>query len=303
MKPSRSASLKQFALLCVFACVVLVAACGGQENGADSRTSTPEPLVPFTPVILQPTNTPLPAPPTPTPRPSSTPAPVPQGVDTPMLAIPAATFSMGSAEGNADAQPPHPVTVNTFQIDQFEVTNDDFQKFVDATGYETDAEKNGSSDNWYTFYRDRANHPVVKVSWNDASAFCNWAGKRLPTEAEWEYAARGTAGFTYPWGDTFSPVAANLKAAGLRGTAAVGSYPAGASPFGVHDMAGNVAEWTATVPEPYPGSEAGSRLFGSNLYILRGGGWFSTEEQATTYYRNSNVPLAANDDLGFRCAK
>lgn len=83
----------------------------------------------------------------------------------------------------------------------------------------------------------------------------------------------------------------------------MGSFPAGASPFGVQDMAGNVAEWTATVPEPYPGNATPSKLYGPNLYIVRGGGWFSPEEQVTTYYRNSNVPIAANDDLGFRCAK
>ncbi len=292
--------IKPFAPLMVIACACLLAACGGEEPTPVLPTSVPQPVIPFTPVSLPPTPMPAPPPPTPTPRPTS---PAQAGVNTPMVAIPAGTFVMGSDAGNDDAKPPHQVQVAAFEIDQFEATNADFQTFVDATGYETDAEKNGSSDNWYTYFTNRANHPVVKVTWNDANAFCRWAGKRLPTEAEWEYAARGTDGRAFPWGTAFNPAAANLKAAGLRGTAAVGSFPAGASPFGVQDMAGNVAEWTATVPEPYPGSSSESRLFGSNLYVLRGGGWFSSEGQAKTFYRNSNVPAAANDDLGFRCAK
>lgn len=220
-----------------------------------------------------------------------------------MVSIAGGIFTLGSDAGNADSKPPHQLAVGAFALDTFEVTNADFKTFADAAAYKTDAEKNGSPDNWLKYAVGKANHPVVKVSWNDANAFCKWAGKRLPTEVEWEFAARGPAGFAFPWGNEFDAAQANVKLSGLRGTTAVGSFLAGASPFGVQDMAGNVAEWTATVPEPYPGNATPSKLYGPNLYIVRGGGWFSPEEQVTTYYRNSNVPIAANDDLGFRCAK
>ncbi len=305
----------------LLAVIVLFAGCGVEGITDVTPTAPLKPTEPFTPVVLQPTNTPVPPPPTPTPRPTSTPAPTQAaaptdagaaaaptaapkaGVDTPMVEIKGASFSMGSDAGNADSKPPHQVQVESFMLDTFEVTNADFKKFVDAAAYKTDAEKNGSSDNWLTYAKDKDDHPVVKISWNDAKAFCEWADKRLPTEAEWEFAARGDKGFTFPWGNEFDAKKANVKASGLRGTTAVGSFPAGASPFGIQDMSGNVAEWTSTVPEHYPGNTTNSKLYGTNLFVLRGGGWFSPEEQVTTFFRNSNVPIAGNDDLGFRCAK
>lgn len=313
--------MKRMVPLFAFACLVLLAACGVEGISDAAPTTASQPTEVFTPIVLEPTNTPVPPPPTPTPRPSPTAAPAQPttstgtgataapteapkaGVDTPMVEITGGTFKMGSDAGNADSKPPHQVEVKSFMLDTFEVTNADFKKFVDAAAYKTDAEKNGSSDNWLTYAKDKDDHPVVKVSWNDAKAFCEWAGKRLPTEAEWEFAARGTDGFTFPWGNEFDPKKANVKASGLRGTTAVGSFPAGASPFDIQDMSGNVAEWTSTVPEHYPGNTTDSKLYGANLFVLRGGGWFSPEEQATTFFRNSNVPIAGNDDLGFRCAK
>ncbi|HZQ09251.1 MAG TPA: SUMF1/EgtB/PvdO family nonheme iron enzyme, partial [Anaerolineae bacterium] len=270
------------------------------------------------------TPTPQPAPPTRTPRPTAPTGPtqppqatqagatsaptsaataVPQaGVDTPMIDIAATSFQMGSSGGNADNKPPHKVDVAAFSIDEFEVTNADFKKFVDATGYKTDSEKNGDKA-WSAFAEGKDDHPVVKVSWNDAKAFCEWAGKRLPTEAEWELAARGADDFNFPYGNDFDPKKQNGKDSGIRGTTAVGSYPAGASPFQVLDMAGNVWEWTSDVAKPYPGNSTSSKLYGDNLYIVRGGGWFDVQDQLTTYNRNSAVTTTANDDLGFRCAK
>jgi formylglycine-generating enzyme required for sulfatase activity len=291
---------------------------GGDTSGQANATPTINPNV--TPLVAEATSTPVPPPPTPTPRPKPTQAPTnpPQptspgataaptqapsaGIDTPMIDIPAGSFQMGSDAGNADSKPPHKVDVAAFKMDEFEVTNADFKTFVDATGYKTDAEKAGEKG-WVAFADGKDNHPVVKVSWNDANAFCQWAGKRLPTEAEWEYAARGTQDFTYPYGNDYDSKKQNGKDSGLRGTVAVGSFPAGASPFKILDMAGNVAEWTASHPEHYPGNTTNSKLYGDNLYILRGGGWFSAPDQLTTFYRNSAVPTTANDDLGFRCAK
>lgn len=292
-----------FRLFFIVTGVIWLAACGGDAT----PTPLPSPLADL-PLVLAPTNTPVPPPPTPTLRPSATPqidaTALPAAhLTSPMIALGGGIFIMGSDAGNPDSGPAHQLAVGAFAIDTFEVTNADFESFVDVTGYETEAEKSGSADNWHAYASGKANHPVVKVSWNDAAAFCEWAGKRLPTEVEWEFAARGTDGYTFPWGNEFDPQKANVKLSGLRGTAVVGSFPSGANSLGIQDLAGNVAEWTATVPEPYPGNATDSKLYGANLYIVRGGGWFSPQEQVTTFYRNSNVPIAANDDLGFRCAK
>jgi formylglycine-generating enzyme required for sulfatase activity len=250
-------------------------------------------------------------PPTPTFAPTATPVPTIAGatpvplnvINTEMVDVAAGSFAMGSNNGGADAKPAHPVDVPAFKIDKFEVTNADFKKFVDAVSYKTDPEKAGDADTWQTYAKDKDLHPVVKVSWNDADLFCKWAGKRLPTEAEWEKAARGTDGRAFPWGNDYDPKKANVKEAGLRTTTVVGSFGAGASPFGVQDMAGNVWEWTASAPAPYPGGATSGKLFTPNTRIERGGGWFDVKDQIASYARNSNVLTAGNNDLGFRCAK
>ncbi len=289
-----------------FLVLALLVACAIESPSIDTPAAQ-QPTEAFTPIALQPTNTPVPPPPTPTAAPSPTPAPAgatapPASIDTEMVDVPGGKFTMGSDAGGPDSKPAHQVDVAAFKLDKFEVTNADFKKFVDATGYQTDAEKSGDKA-WTAFAAGKDNHPVVKVSWNDATAFCKWAGKRLPTEAEWEKAARGDDGRTYPWGNDWDPKKANVKDSGLRGTTAVGSFPTGASALGAMDMAGNVWEWTADVAKPYEGNTTASKLYGPNLYIIRGGGWFDAKEQVASYFRNSAVPTTANDDLGFRCAK
>jgi formylglycine-generating enzyme required for sulfatase activity len=220
-----------------------------------------------------------------------------------MIEIKGGPFTMGSNSGAADAKPAHQADVPTFMIDKFEVTNEDFKKFVDATGYKTDAEKANEGD-WKKYADGKGKHPVVLVSWNDATAFCKWAGKRLPTEQEWEKAARGTDGRTYPWGNDYDPKKVNSKEGNIRTTTVVGSFGAGASAYGVQDLAGNVWEWTASEAQVYPGGQrSGSKIFTAGTKVVRGGGWFDVKEQIASYARNSNVPTAANDDLGFRCAK
>jgi len=221
-----------------------------------------------------------------------------------MIEIPAGVFVMGSDGDDPEDAPAHQVDLPAYEIDEFEVTNVDFETFVQATGYVTDAEQAGKKSWRDSFGEGRASHPVVRVTWNDAVAYCTWLDKRLPSEAEWEKAARGTEGYRYPWGNEWDPAKANTKAAGLRGTAAVGSYGAGASPYGVEDMAGNVWEWTADWYQAYPGNSVADAYYGETCRVTRGGGWFDTEPQVTTFNRNCADPVkTAIDELGFRCAR
>ena len=196
-----------------------------------------------------------------------------------MILIPAGPFKMGS-DKDSDEKPIHEVNVSSLYISKHEITNRQWQKFVDANPrwqkgkadsklVESDY-LNEWNDNSYP--SDKADHPVTYVSWFAAKAYCEWAGGRLPAEAEWEKAARGTDGRVYPWGNDWDEGKCNVGS----GTKLVGSYPLGASPFGVLDMAGNVWEWTNSIYKPYPykandgredPNDAGSRR------VSRGGGW------------------------------
>ncbi|MDM8521171.1 SUMF1/EgtB/PvdO family nonheme iron enzyme, partial [Anaerolineales bacterium HSG6] len=246
---------------------------------------------------------PEPEPTEPEPEPTEPPAPL---IIEDMVEISAGAVTIGQDGGKPKNAPAHSVDVAAFAIDRFEVTNDDYSAFADDSGYMTYAEENGSKS-WRDVTADRGNHPIVYVTWNDATAFCEWAGKRLPTEFEWEKAARGEDSRIYPWGDAFNVDAGNFKERGIRGTTAVGSFPDGASAYGVEDMAGNVREWVANFLLPYEGQAADADpYFGETFRIHRGGGWFDEEggEVLTTYNRNAGPPdVTANDDIGFRCAR
>ena len=257
------------------------------------------------------------------------------------ILVPAGEFEMGAEGTSEDETPVHTVFLDTFVIDQTEVTQGMFAVFVTDTGYQTDAEKEGwgwvypGSDNWEQVdgvtwrlpqgpadeaNTDQDDHPAVMVSWNDAAAYCDWAGRRLPTEAEWEKAARGADGRVYPWGsqdpeDTMLNMAdSNLVVSwadaelddGYTFTAPAGSYPQGASPYGALDMSGNVWEWTADwYGEDYYESSSASNPTGPSsgeFRVLRGGGWSSNTIGARSAYRNAFMPDYRDDNNGFRCA-
>jgi len=227
-----------------------------------------------------------------------------------MVYVPAGDFYMGSSDSDAsaddDEKPMHPVYLDEFWIDQFEVTNTAFARFVEATGYQTGAEKEGRSRNWRNAAEGKDDHPVVDVSWNDAVAYCEWVGKRLPTEAEWEKAARGTDGKIWPWGNDWDEDKANSKEAGPGHTTAVGSYPDGASPYGGMDMAGNAWEWVADWYQgDYYQTSPRSNPQGPNqgaYRVVRGGSWALPQGLARCASRFGFIPWVGRDDLSFRCA-
>ena len=231
-----------------------------------------------------------------------------------MVLIPAGEFQMGSPEGQGsdDEHPQHRVYLNAFCIYRYQVTNGQFARFVKETGHKP-------AGNWKEYAKwGREKHPVVSVTWNDAAAYCKWAGGRLPTEAQWEKAARGSDGREYPWGNTWDgnrcnwgngpKVAGMADILGCRGTAPVGSFPSGVSPFGVHDMAGNVGEWCSdwydavyykNSPSKNPeGSGSGS------CRILRGGSrHIGSSVDFRCAFRGRRAPDGGNYHYGFRVCR
>ena len=223
-------------------------------------------------------------------------------VQSEMMLVPGGEFLMGSST-DGDHSPPHRVRLEAFHLDAHEVTNAEYYEFCRATGHRLpefwgiDARRSGPG------FPD---HPVVGVSWQDAADYADWRGKRLPTEAEWEYAARGgLLHRDYPMRDTLSPSDANYGESGIGSPTEVGSYePNG---FGLFDMSGNVFEWVADrysagyyaespVTNPQ-GPETG------RFRVIRGGGWHSGPYCNRTYYRNALPPQWVDFAVGFRCAR
>lgn len=239
-----------------------------------------------------------------------------------MVKIAGGTFDMGAPEAEADEYPPHKVEITSFLLDKTEVSAGDYGRCVQAHVCRAptldDDAKEGMTDR----------HPIVGVSWYDAKKYCDWVGKRLPTEAEWEYAARAPKLGKFPWDGRFEPSLANTagSADGYERTAPVGSFPKGKTGYGVLDMAGNAAEWVAdwyeatqyqkacglgpppsdgkpaqgdckTVKDPKgPETDTGGK-------VVRGGSWSSNGDylvRATA--RTSLEPNVSNDATGFRCA-
>jgi len=211
--------------------------------------------------------------------------------------VPAGTFTMGS-DIYGDEKPVHEVYLDAYWIDKLEVTQAQYEKCSDAGA----CEYNNSNRSRQPSYAD---HPAVYVTWAQANAYCLWAGGRLPTEAEWEKAARGDQDTrVYPWGEGLDPAKANYW--GVKGdTVPVGNYPDGASPYGVLDMAGNVWEWVADwyAADYYANSPASnpSGPAAGDYRVLRGGSWFSLTDNLRVSNRNLSNPGYPNHDVGFRC--
>jgi formylglycine-generating enzyme required for sulfatase activity len=216
-----------------------------------------------------------------------------------MMLIKAGTFSMGTDDPGADAawRPAHSVAVADFYLDLNEVTNEDYSRFLKQTGRTPPPHwKDGN------FPKGDAKLPVYNVSWFDARDYAEWAKKRLPTEAEWEYAARGTDNLIYPWGNQWFDELSNSGEDKPQKPAPVGSFPRGNSPFGIYDMAGNVSEWVQDDFNLYPGSTAKAA---PGYKVYRGGSWFhlSPRTQLFTFARWSEFATEKLEYVGFRCSK
>jgi formylglycine-generating enzyme required for sulfatase activity len=241
-----------------------------------------------------------------------------------LIQITAGKFKMGSSKAEdpdapAEELPQHSVYLDTYWIDQTEVTIGQYAKCVADNGACTEPlRKNSATRSNYYDDNQYANYPVIFVSWDQAAAYCAWAGRRLPSEAEWEKAGRGPDGRIYPWGNTFDGTLANYCDTncklpwrdtryddGYTETSPVDQYLAGASPYGALDMAGNVYEWVADWYGPYSESEQTTPTGpGSGPeHIMRGGAWGDDFAHVRAAVRShSNIPEAA-DFIGFRCAR
>lgn len=234
----------------------------------------------------------------------------------PMVLIPEGSFPMGvphgDRDGGRDEYPRHDVFVSNFYIDKYELTNGRYLEFVKATNHRIPQNpKNATRNLWAgdSITESLIDRPVINVDWADANAYCQWAGKRLPTEAEWEKAAKGTADRRFPWGNvepTNKHLNFNQQWIGEKTLMPVGSYELGKSPFGVYDMAGNVWEWVndwydAKYYEKSPaknptGPETGTKR------VLRGSGWQNETPTVRIFTRVDSDPTIRNESTGFRCA-
>ena len=206
------------------------------------------------------------------------------------------TFHSASREWYQDETPKQEMYLDSYYIDKVEVTNAQYKKYITTTDKPT-------PKFWDNPRFNKPNQPVVGVRFEEAVEYCLWIGKRLPSEAEWEKAARGEDSRKFPWGNEPDPTLANVR--GLkdqhRYTSSTGSYPSGKSPYGVMDMAGNVWEWTSDWYLPYPNSKYTNDMFGQTLKVVRGGSWNSNMDLARTGIRGKALPRQQQNYIGFRC--
>lgn len=264
-----------------------------------------------------------------------------------MIPLPGGEYPIGDPDARASARPAHRLTAQPFAMDRTEITNAQYAEFLNALDFEVRADFRYTSaeradfgpetwpllleegrdpdlypliglddaearievrDGRFVAGNGYADHPVAETTWRGARDYCRWRGARLPTEAEWEAAARGTAGRRYPWGDA-PPTDAHVYAGHRSGvTASVGSHPAGDTPNGIQDLAGSLAEWTASLYRPYPyeADDGRNAPAAAGERTTRGGDYvFDTEpDQLTGYFREgfSRAPQDGHRHIGFRCA-
>jgi formylglycine-generating enzyme len=223
----------------------------------------------------------------------------------PMVLVPAGEFTMGSEQGDDDEQPVHRVFLDSFYLDTFEVTNGRFAKFVTAIQSEPPW---GFADQETPVVH--AEQPVRWVNWLEATGYCLWAGKRLPTEAEWEKAARGTDGRVYPWGNeppTPTQAVFGLKEGSADTVSPIGHRDKGKSPYGVHDLAGNLYEWVTdwydeAVYTPIPTINPRGPTEGTTK-VQRGGSYINSPYRLRSSFRTKGDPTEHDPNVGFRCAQ
>jgi formylglycine-generating enzyme required for sulfatase activity len=226
-----------------------------------------------------------------------------------MVLVPAGEFTMGSDSDDEESKPAHKITLPAFYIDKYEVTNAQYKEFCDATQRSYPLNPSWNKN----YFLERTNAPVLGVSFDDAKAYAEWAGKRLPTEQEWEKAASWSDSsqtkFEFPWGKSFEKSKATF---GTNTTSDVGKFAGGASPSGAMDMAGNVFEWVDSYYQAYPNSTATNSEFGEKNRVVRGGFFGSkTNDSLKTTKRTYLPPNTASSEtdteqrtspVGFRCA-
>jgi formylglycine-generating enzyme required for sulfatase activity len=225
-----------------------------------------------------------------------------------MVYIPAGEFTMGH-DDNYDTKPVRRINLPAFSIDKYEVTDKRYKRFIDATGHKVPWSQDPAaapySWDWQKrmYPEGKGDDPVVLVSWEDAKAFCAWAGKSLPSEAQWEKAARGANGNIYPWGATWADRKTNTSESAMRQTAPAGTFKEDVSPYGVYDLAGNVSEWVEEWFAPYPGNPIISYEEKQKYRVLRGGSWDYAHSIASGYHRQYATPQSQMTAIGFRCVK
>jgi formylglycine-generating enzyme required for sulfatase activity len=236
--------------------------------------------------------------------------------DDEMALVPAGEFTMGSDLGAPVEAPPHTVPLDAFYMDLYETSTSQYRECVTAGFCVRPWTDTSATRLSYFSNPEFADYPVIHVDWNMANAYCEWRGKRLPTEAEWEKAARGLEGLTYPWGNEFDGSRLNFCDVnclnfpnvdyddGYNDTAPVDAYPQGVSVYGIYNLAGNVREWVEDEYNVYPGGNpAATSDFGSGLRVVRGGSWNENHIVAQSFHRFAYAPDDVGDNTGFRCVE